>query len=551
MLILATILDNPGEPIAETRYRDPAELRRLGYNGLVLFETTALSGVERPDSVGTGEVRRWVAQHFETVCKRIEEARAASLSVYLAYDVLSLPAEVVDEEGAVLTCRSRPQTLCPASDELLERSVAALESLLGQLPQVEGVVLRFGDNDALRLPHLVGNDIYHPHCPRCSQLGRADRIVRVVEPFYRFVVERLGKRLIVRAWNVNPGGMHDSVELFGRVQPRLPGRADDDRLVLSFKFTEADFWRYQKWNPASLSAAGRPIIYELECQREFEGKGAIPNWQVPLWRNGPSEVTGNGAGLATVAHRVNLAGLWGWVRGGGWGGPFVTDEAWIDANVCAVPQMARDPDAQPADLARHWVRQRLGLSDPQVTDALYRILEHSATTVLQAFYIGPFALARRDPWHPNADWIQDDLVDAQAAWRMIEPLPDSAVERVIAEKREAVERIAADSVMLQRLVSNENRRVLEPLVHSMVYCESLLRALYHLIAGLVAYRQFRADPDSRTAGRCRRHLVDAQSHWIHHTQTHSGLSGAGSAFREAHFWELTQKILGEVGMGSD
>ncbi len=130
---------------------------------------------------------------------------------------------------------------------------------------------------------------------------------------------------------------------------------------------------------------------------------------------------------------------------------------------------------------------------------------------------------------------------------MIEPLPDSVIEQVIAEKREAVERIAADSVMLQRLICKENRRILEPLVHSMVYCEPLLRALYHLIAGLVAYRQHRNLPDARTAARCRRHLVDAQSHWNHHTQRHGSLPGAATAFRETHFWELTQRILAEVG----
>ncbi len=120
-----------------------------------------------------------------------------------------------------------------------------------------------------------------------------------------------------------------------------------------------------------------------------------------MWRNGPPEMAESGAGLASVAGRVNLVGLWSWVRGGGWGGPFVKDESWIDANVCAVPLMARKPDAEPADLARHWIRQRLGLTDPRATEALHRILEHSATTVLQAFYIGPFATTRRNAWHPS------------------------------------------------------------------------------------------------------------------------------------------------------
>ena len=60
MLKLATFLDNPGEPQPNTRYRDTRELKRLGYNGLVVYKTTGLSGVPRPDAVGTGEMRRGV-----------------------------------------------------------------------------------------------------------------------------------------------------------------------------------------------------------------------------------------------------------------------------------------------------------------------------------------------------------------------------------------------------------------------------------------------------------------------------------------------------------
>ncbi len=547
MLKLATILDNPGEPVAETRYRDPRELRRLGYNGLVLFETTALSGVEGPDSVADGEVRGWVMNHFDLVRRRIQDAQAADLSVYLAYDVLSLPAPLVEANADALTYKNRPRCLCPASDEALEHSVAALPSLLAQMPDVQGVVLRFGDSDAARLPHLVGNDIYQPHCARCSQLGRADRIVSVVEKFHALVASARNMCLIARAWNVRPNGLHDSVELCKRVHERLPIRGDDERLILSFKFTQADFWRYEGWNPASLVLGDRPIIYELECQREFEGKGTIPNWQVPLWRDGPPESGDEPSGLARVAGRVNLAGLWAWVRGGGWGGPFVKDESWIDANVYAVPCLADEPQRSLAELGRGWIERRLHVQDEPIKAVLQQILEHSPSTVLKAFYIGPFATMRRDAWHPNADWIQDDLIDASAAWRMIQRLPAEALDQVVAEKRAAVETIAADGVALQHLIVDKHRRTLEPLVHSLVYGESLLRALHHLIAGLVAYRRFEGHRGPASAEQCRRHLVDAQAHWVHHTQRASALAGAGTAFREAHFWDLTQRILAEIG----
>ena len=549
MLKLATLIDNPGEPPVDSRYRDPHELRALGYNGLVIYETTALSGVDSPDAIADGEMRRWVAHHVQHCDQTIDRAKSAGLDVYVFYDTLCLTRDTVERNVAQLCCRSRPGTLCPASEPALEKSVAALEAMLHRWPQVTGVVLRTGDTDAARLPYLVGNEVLTPHCPRCSLLGRADRVALFVERFHRLVVGSFGKRLIVRAWNVRPNGMHDSPELAARIVQRLPGSPDDDRLVLSFKFTQTDFWRYQKWNPSSLVCGKRPILYELQCQREFEGKGSIPNWQPPLWRNGPTPDEGRGdgpAGLANVVDQVNLAGLWAWVRGGGWGGPFVTHETWIDANVFAVPRLADDPRAAVDELARKWVTQRLGVSDEKIAAALERVLADSTDTVRKAFYIGPFARRRTVPWHPNADWVQDDLIDAAAAWRMIEHLPDEALGDVVLEKQQAVEALSRSHAELHHLLTDRNRKTLEPMINALIYGESLFEALRDLLTGLVAYRRFLRQRTDGLAELARQKVLQAQSHWNHHTQRHGSLPGAATTFREMHFWELTQRILGEV-----
>ncbi len=548
MLKLATILDNPGEPFAGSRYRDPLQLRALGYNAVVLYETTGLSGVDSPDSISSGEMRRWVAQQFEIIRQRIEQAVRAKLDVYIAYDALSLARDVVDRNVGTLTCTKRPSTICPASEAALERSGQALESLLQQFPSVSGVVLRFGDNDASRLPYLVGNDIYSPHCARCSQLGRADRITLVLHHFHKLVVQKRGQRLIARAWNVRPNGLHDSVELCRRVQTQLPGEETDDRFVLSFKFTQTDFWRYQNWNPASLACGKRPIIYELQCQREFEGKGGIPNWQVPLWRDGyPEAGDGAAAGLAQIAGRINFAGLWAWVRGGGWGGPFVSNESWIDANVFSVPLLAENPSIAPLDLAQRWIGERLGVVSEPIAAAIQQTLVDSPEVIRQGFYIGPFARTKADPWHPNADWIQDDLVDARAAWRIIQRLPENTLEEVVAEKQSAVERLYSDRAALSQHLTDRTRSILEPLINTMSYGESLFEALRDLLAGLAAYRRYLKSQDRDAAELCRQRLFSAQSHWSSHSQRHGSLPGAATAFREAHFWELTQQILGELG----
>lgn len=551
MLKLATVLDNPGEPHSETRYRDPMHLKALGYNGLVLYETTGLSGVENPDAAGGGEMRRWLQRQFEMVDQTIARAVRAGLDVYISYDVLSLARSTVEAAVGELTCRNRPATLCPASEGVLQFSVRALESLLTRWGDVKGVVLRFGDNDAVRLPYLVGNDIYSPHCARCSQLGRADRIALVLEHFHKLVVQKLGRRLIARAWNVRPNGMHDSVDLCQRLRERLPGKESDDRFILSFKFTETDFWRYQRWNPASLVFGDRPILYELQCQREFEGKGGLPNWQVPLWRDGSPEMRqGEGeSGLANVAGRINLAGLWAWVRGGGWGGPFTRNETWIDANVVAVPALADNPKVAPGVLADAWITDRLRITDAGLAAALRQTLEHSPQIILNGFYLGPFARSRGNPWHPSGDWIQDDMVDVQAAWRILQRLSDSDMDEVVREKVEAVTQIAADRSALQHRIQDRNRGVIEPLVNTLVYGESLMESLRDLLAGLTTYRRFLKSRTPGLADATRQKLLAAQMYWQHHTQRHSSLPGAATAFRESHFWETTQRILGEVGAG--
>ena len=67
MLKLATILDNPGAPVTKTRYRDPQELSRLGYNGIVLYETTGLSGVEINGNVADRQLHHWLSEQFDLV----------------------------------------------------------------------------------------------------------------------------------------------------------------------------------------------------------------------------------------------------------------------------------------------------------------------------------------------------------------------------------------------------------------------------------------------------------------------------------------------------
>jgi len=552
MLKLATLIQNTGEPEISSQYNRPEVLKQLGYNGLVLYSTTGLSGVSSPDDIADRELSRWVGQQFDEAARRVDEAVAAGLDVYVSYDMLVLAKDYVAKHADELCCKGTSDVLCPASESAILRSMSALSSLLQRLPKIAGVVLRLGDTDARRLPYLTGNDIYAPHCPRCSQLGRADRVVAAVEHAYNLVAKKHNRRLIVRAWNVRPSGFHDSADLAERIVARLPGDKSDDRLVLSFKFTQTDFWRYQPWNQSSLACGaldrgGRPIIYELQCQREYEGKGGVPDYQPPLWRDGlPEAGEAERGGLASLAGKGNLIGLRAWVRGGGWGGPFVQDEAWIDANVVAVPMLADDPAIATHELSRRWVEDRLEIKEPELIDAVCGILNRSADSALRAFYFGPFAATKGSSWYPAADWVNDDQLNADACWRIVQRVPDNELDKLIEEKEKAADMISHDRHVLQSLVGDRKHPRLESLVNTLIYAESLYAAMRDLTAGLIAYRRFRATNLRDYADDARNRLLSAQSEWNHHSGRHAMLPGTATPFREFGFWELTQKVLDEV-----
>ncbi|MEO0586387.1 MAG: hypothetical protein AAF078_01985, partial [Planctomycetota bacterium] len=454
-----SLLENAGEPAIDSRYRDPAVLAGLGYTGGVLYETTALSGLNGLDSVRSSEIRSWLGARVEAIDEKLEGYERAGMEAYASFDALVLPKELIEAGGASMRCKGRT-ALCPASEATWNAVLGSLESHLERWPQLAGVVIRFGDHDADRLPHLSGNDLYSPHCPRCSSMDAATRIADLVRRYRELVVDRFGKRLIVRAWNVRPGGLHDDPALAKKVVEKLDPAWNDGRVVFSFKFTQTDFWRYQPWNPSSLAMGGWPVVYELQCQREFEGKGGVPNWQAPLWRDGMPEAgakPGEAGGLAAATKRANVVGVWAWARGGGWGGPFVGDERWIDANVAAAPALAKDPEAPLDRLADDWLKDRVGVKQGSTRRVLREVLAESAELVRKAFYLEAHAAGRPDAWHPHGDWVQDDVVDAEALWRIVKRLPDAKLDTVVAEKREAAARMAELRGKVQRDVGDTSQ----------------------------------------------------------------------------------------------
>ena len=568
-MILATNVRNPAEPTPAGGEVSPAEMAGMGYGGVVLFETIALLGLTDPDAAPDAETRRWAEHLGAEVDAKVADAEAAGLGVWLCVDAPALPVWRVRARPDRFTCRRRADVLCPAREATTAACVAAGMEVLDRWPSAEGLVLRLGDSDVGKIPHLLGSDAYAPRCGRCEPMGPAARVLELTRAFHAAVVGRRGKKLILRGWNLGDGLMHEDPAVAAEVAAGLPGDPGDPgdldgpgdpgdpgggSMILAFKHTAGDFRRDRSWN-ASAYACGRwPVLFELQCQREYEGKGGVPDWQLPLWVHGdphapPLRVDGElvPGGLLEARRRLNLAGVLSWVRGGGWGGPFVADPSWIDANAWAVPRafeaLLRGEEDPAAGLADAWARERLGLG-PEAAAAVAEVLEASPEMVRQAFYFR--AECAPGPGDTGAGpatsrWVSDDLVDVGKLARVIDRLPGDRLDAAVAAKAEAAATATALRLRLQEAAAAAepaDARRLKPLAATLVYTESLFRCFHHLTAGLVARRRHREDPAAAGGEAATRLLQAAVSDWLHHTQRHANAVGSATAFREVGLFEL-------------
>ena len=69
---------------------------------------------------------------------------------------------------------------------------------------------------------------------------------------------------------------------------------------------------------------------EVQCQREYEGKGAYPNYVANAVINGFEETKQDASPrcLNDVKDNPLFYGVWTWSRGGGWYGPYISNELW-------------------------------------------------------------------------------------------------------------------------------------------------------------------------------------------------------------------------------
>ncbi|HSC55351.1 MAG TPA: hypothetical protein VLC98_17085 [Phnomibacter sp.] len=332
--ILDMVHHNPGEPLTQSMFNDPNELAKQGYTGQVMNDFTFAHAAITfkklsPEIFPEGSKEwQWVMNAAERVKKNIKAAHAAGIKVYYFTDIIVLPkklvemyrSEICDSMGRISF--ERPRTL--------EIHRMMLEELFETFPDLDGLVIRTGETYTNNVPYHTGNN---------PITNGPQSHIKLIQLLRDEVCVKRNKTIFYRTWSF--GGMHESPDYYLKVVNNIEPHS---QLIFSIKHTKGDYLRTFGFNP-TLTLGNHQQVVEVQCQREYEGKGAYPNYVMNGVINGFEEYEtvapqkGNKS-LNDIKNSPNFQGVWSWSRGGGWVGPYISNEFWCKLNAFVIGHWA-------------------------------------------------------------------------------------------------------------------------------------------------------------------------------------------------------------------
>lgn len=460
--ILDMVHHNPGEPPFSSRFLDPAHLNDYGFNGQVFkhincVATFAASGV---DCFPAGSPERaWLDKFTPNLEHEIAAAKARGLKVFYHVDLFVLPKRLVEHFKNEI-CDPQTGRILLDQPKTLELHKILFAELTARFPQVDGYIIRVGETYLFDTPHHIGNGpiprvgpgwtpnyLYAetltqrgPAEPRWSK-AQADAYVKLLNFLRAEICVRHDRQIFFRTWDIFPDKLHASLphylEVTDRVEPH-------PKLAFSIKHTALDFWRHTKVNEC-VTHGKHPQIIEVQCQREYEGKGAYPNYVMDGVINGFEE-NAKKIGLRDLVSHPKILGVYSWSRGGGWYGPYIENELWPDLNAFVLAQFMKNPARTEAENFLEYATTRLGLTHGDA-NRFRELCLTSARAILKGRHCAAFDHALNESVLPTACWMRDDRLGGHE--QLAEVLDflrrKNLLDEALAEKAEAVrlwERVA-------------------------------------------------------------------------------------------------------------
>lgn len=393
------ILDMVGKN-TESSFNNAKKLKKYGYNGQIkrdfIIGAITFDSLKEDIFPEGSESRKTIYETEVRVRNQINAALAAGIKIYYFTDVIILPKkikelyrdQICDEDGNISFDKPRTKEIYKIM----------IEEVFRKFPEVEGLVIRTGENYVYDLPHYVGNSPIDKNHPRESHIN-------LINFLRKEICEKRNKKIIYRTWSFD--GFHTDPNYYLNVTDKIEPHPN---LIFSIKHINGDFHRTNSFNP-TLSLGSHQQIVEVQCQREYEGKGAHPNYIAKGVIDGFEEFNSfskkvkrflklRSNSLMDIRNDKNFRGVWTWSRGGGWGGPYIKNELWCDVNAFVISTWANDTERKEEEIFNQYAADVLNLEEEDIIK-FRKINILSTQGVISGQYSSEFPV--------NIWWTRDDF----------------------------------------------------------------------------------------------------------------------------------------------
>jgi hypothetical protein len=401
-LIMDMVHHNPGDKLYNSSYNHPDVLAEMGYNSkcFYLFDSPTLAinwdGFDQNILPLNSDDRKWVEAKAHRLDSLYDECKANNIDVYAMCDLILLPKRLISLYN-IQDRFGNPQ------DTLVQRILRyQIEQSFSQFPQLDGLVVRIGETYLQDAPYHQGSIQNKTNAETC--------IIPLMELLKEVICEKLNKKLVFRTWM----SFDEDLSLYNKVSSSV---APHDNLYFGVKHCEGDFHRGSPFSKV-LGQGRHKQIVEVQCAREYEGKGAFPNYVARNVIDGFEEHISrqeNGLywNLRDIYNSGLLSGVWTWTRGGGWEGPYIKNEIWCDMNAWIMAQWAKNPQSDEDSLFTAYTTRRLGLNDQnaQIIRKIALLSEHATIRGLRsvAYPENVFNMWVRDEYITFPDMPSDKM----------------------------------------------------------------------------------------------------------------------------------------------
>lgn len=473
--VMDMVHDNPGELPFQTEFRKPQKLIEYGFNTQVYkyFDTTVSFESMNQDFFDTQDAKEWLLEKQKDARKKCEEAHEAGLMTMCHVDVFVLPEKLVkkykkqicDERGKISIFKEKTKAI-----------YKILFKELFEMYPLDGLIIRVGETYLYDTPYHTGNG--------AVPYGDIEQEKRYFVELIKFLREEIcvrhDKYLMFRTWDCFADRFHASKRYYLDVTNQIDAH---DKLLFSIKHTALDFWRRVQFNPC-IGVGKHCQVIEVQCQREYEGKGAYPMYVMDGVINFFPEMK-EPKGLKDVMRHPLVCGIYAWSRGGGWYGPYIQNEFWCDLNAYIIGKYGENPERTETEIFLEYASDKMGM-DKDNACKFHAMCKKAATAVLKGRYVEAYDTHLNENAMPSENWLRDNRIAGLRQLNvMFEYLEKNGlVWDAILEKEEAVsiwQEIREDFKQIQ-LEDATLRQFIEDSIEYGIRFFTIVKICFHIFA---------------------------------------------------------------------